>query len=132
MFKTCSISTPETITLREDENGKDTYEYVPLTPQLKKLVPDKTSLLSVLTDSTSEQEGDYDQPRELRGIWDGSMHQPMDNDTLHLSIYYDDFQVGNPLSSKAKYSKVGAVYCAVNNMKGGTEVNNILLVMIFL
>lgn len=134
VLKKCSLIAPQTITLCADACGKmETYEYVPLIPQLKRLCPDESRLLTLQDDSMSGRGAGDDAHRlhELRGIWDGTMHQGSAKSTLHLSVYYDDFQVGNPLSSKAKDSKVGAVYCAINNLEGGTQVNNILLVMIF-
>ena len=137
VLKKCSITPPQTITLCADADGKmETYEYVPLTPQLKRLCPDEACLLSVPVpnDSVSGREAggdDAHQMYDLHGIWDGSLHQTSAKNTLHLSMYYDDFQVGNPLSSKAKDSKVGAIYCAVNNLKDGIQVENIILLMIF-
>ena len=120
-LRSCRLTTPQTITLCADAAGKaDTYEYVPLIPQLKQFCQDENILLSASDDNT-----------ELHGICDGSIHKDSAKNTVHLSVYYDGFQVGNPLSSKASDSKIGAVYCAIINLKGGIQMKRIMLLMTF-
>lgn len=52
---------------------------------------------------------------------------------LPLTIYYDDFESGNPLGSHAGNQKIGVVYAAISTIppKFSSRLENILLALIF-
>lgn len=54
-------------------------------------------------------------------------------DALQLQIYYDDFELCNPLGSKRKIHKLGAIYLNIKNLPAKTysNLNNMILVALF-
>ena len=112
---------PVSILLATNEDGKkDSLQYLPLTPQLKRLC----DAVNASEDVTLSPDG------VLCGLQDGYAHSN-DSASLLLSVYYDGFQVGNPLGSKAKNQKVGVIYFAVNSMNNNLS-SQVLLSVIFL
>ena len=113
---------PVSVALGADENGKtETFQYLPLTPQLKRLCEEANAS----EDSTGPSDGD------LSGLHDGYIHNKGTKGRLLLSVYYDSFQLGNPLGSKAKNQKVGVVYFSVNSIKNTALSNQVILSVVF-
>ncbi|XP_043199675.1 uncharacterized protein LOC122369204 isoform X1 [Amphibalanus amphitrite] len=114
---------PVSVTLGTDEHGKDeTLQYLPVTPQLKQLCEQ----VNACEDATASPDG------ILGGLQDGYVHNNNNSEgRLLLSVYYDSFQVGNPLGSRAKNQKVGVVYFSVNSLKNSALRNKIILSVVF-
>ncbi|XP_043198429.1 uncharacterized protein LOC122368505 [Amphibalanus amphitrite] len=114
---------PEAVTIGRDENGsEETVQYVSLTSQLKACSEERNVTLVAMAHSDSA---------ELRGPQDGSAHSYCDDETLLLAIYYDGFQVGNPLGNKAKQHALGAIYCSIVNTEYRGKIDEILFVLLF-
>ena len=114
------ITDPVTVTLGKDETGREqTMQYLPLTPQLKRLCAEA----GVVPTATQHMDG------ILNSAQDGYAHNSNGERHLLLAVYYDSFQLGNPLGSKTKKQKVGVVYCPVQSSNMPKEI---FLVAIFL
>lgn len=114
------IVDPITVTLGKDETGRErTMQYLPLTPQLRRLCEEAGDGQT----ATQRKDG------ILCSAQDGYAHKNNDERRLLLAIYYDSFQLGNPLGSKTKNQKVGVVYGSVQNNNMPKEI---FLVAIFL
>ena len=62
---------------------------------------------------------------------DGAAHRGRRGDCLLLVLYYDGFQVGNPLGNKAKKQTLGGLYCSIGNTEHRGKLNEIFCVLLF-
>ena len=114
---------PETVVLGTNENGKqDTFQYISLASQLTQRVNAESGFVIVPPSDRAD---------ELRGLQDGTAHRDAGKDSLLLVLYYDGFQVGNPLGNKAKKQTLGGVYCSIGNSEYRGKLSEIFCVLLF-
>ena len=105
-----SFVAPETIHLGANQSGTvQSYQYVPLGEQLKQIVQNP-SIAACL--HSSPQQSDTC----IQDVFDGSLFVDRGKDALYLGLYYDDFNVVDPLGNKVNKYKVGAVYFSILNI----------------
>ena len=72
----------------------------------------------------------FPQNNTLRDISDGSLHAH-DEGKLHLVLYFDEFNICNPLRNKGGKYSIGAIYYTFANMQKRSSLHNIYLGMLF-
>lgn len=87
----------------------DTYQYVPLIPQLCKLLSDTTIIDQIDTFASHVHTTGL-----IEDFCDGSVfsNHPLfsqDSSTLQIVAYYDELEICNPLGSHTKQHKLGIV-----------------------
>ena len=101
---------PDTVILGKNDKGvKQSFQYVPLETQLKKIV----SLPQVRQHIVTEKlvQGDV-----IDDVFDGTAHLGRERNVLYISISYDDFEIANPLGSAAGVHKVAALHFSILNV----------------
>lgn len=96
------------------DNAKDSVTYVPILETLKCLLSHEDVLAQVLNGHSS-QDG------KLRDFCDGSFFNShhlfrSEPTALQIQLYYDDFNVVNPLGNKVKTYKMAAFYYTLGNI----------------
>ena len=91
--------------LCHNEKGQQqTYQYVPLLEQLEVLLRNQTLSAAISAD-----------PEASFGLYEdwstGNKHAAKNG--LYIHLYYDEFQTVNPLGTKTKRNKLGAIYFTV-------------------
>lgn len=94
----------------------DTYQYVPLIPQLCKLLNDTTIIDQIDTFANRVHTTGL-----IEDFCDGSVfaNHPLfsqDSSTLQIVAYYDKLEICNPLGSHAKQHKLGIVFYTLANI----------------
>lgn len=135
----------KTIGVSEDTNTvrgniemtlKNRYSYmIPLRKSLKSFL-EVPNVLDIILDY---EKGVCKDNSVMRNLVNGNCWQEANKDfdknvkTLPLTIYYDDFESGNPLGSHAGNQKIGVVYAAISLIppKLSSRLENILLTLIF-
>lgn len=124
-----SVIHPLAVTLSRVNERKRTMQYVSVKKQLKRLL-----LLGLLSNALIPRADTVAPNMTYQDIWDGSCHQVNSGEkVLSLLLYYDDFTVTNPLGTRAKSGKLGAVYFTICNFSSvsRSKVKNIYLALIF-
>ena len=107
---------PEEILLGHDENGKpETYMYIPIKKLLQALLKHDDVFAEVVNGHASPD-------GRLRDYCDGQAFRQnhafsMNETTLQINLYTDDFQVVNPLGTKIKKYKLAAFYFVLGNIQ---------------
>ena len=68
--------------------------------------------------------------KTLKDICDGSLHAHSEG-SLHLILYFDEFNISNPIGNKTKKYSIGAMYYTFANMQKRASIHNIYLAMLF-
>ncbi len=106
---------PEEILLGHDETGKsETYMYIPIKKLLQCLLKHDDVLAEVQGKHASSD-------GNLRDFCDGDAYKnhpifSLDEPTLQINLYHDDFQVVNPLGNRVKKYKISAFYFLLGNL----------------
>ena len=124
---------PQTIVLGKSMNGRvESFQYVPLSKQLEALC-DKDAFQKQCTFPTScagTTRSNHD--NQFEDIWDGSHHKrDMEDKTLGLILYYDEFVVTCPIGNKTKKYKIGGVYYTIANISRRSRLDNVHLALLF-
>lgn len=113
--KNLNLVEPETHELGRDEKGvKRTFQYVPLLKSLRALL-----MHSDVRDQVAHPLRRI--AGHLRDFRDGSLFRSnelfsRDSNALQLFLYYDEFEVVNPLGSHTRKHKIGAFYYVLGNL----------------
>ena len=119
---------PETKVLKsENDESKDTFQFIPVTQQIKSLFSNK-SFADAFIEATGVPQSDGAE-QEYADLKDGSFHKNADNDSLKLIIYSDEFTVSCPIGNKTKKYGIVAVYFAIANMRR-SRLQNIHLALL--
>ena len=105
---------------------KQSFQYVPLLEQLSELLKHDELKRVCLTERSSDL---ADAERVFADFKTGENHRHEDG--LSLIIYYDDFNVVNPVGNKVKQNKLGAFYFAVGNTPFRSRKRHIFLLALF-
>ena len=65
-----------------------------------------------------------------RDVVDGSLHAH-EKGRLQLILYFDEFNISNPIGNKTKKYSIGAIYYTFANMQKRASIQNIYLAMLF-
>lgn len=136
---------PKTIGVSEDTKSVHGNIEMTLKNRCSYMIPLRESLKSflevpnVLDVILNYEQGVCKDNLTLRNLANGNRWQDVSKDfdreakTLPLTIYYDDFESGNPLGSHAGTQKIGVVYASISTIppKFSSRLENILLALIF-
>ena len=115
---------PKTIELGTNQAGdKLTFQYVSLIQQCEQLVRHpvvQSSLLCELPDAALFGDGVYGDVRS------GVNHQPRKHH-LPLFIFYDDFEILNPVGNKAGKHKLGGIYFSLGSVPFRSRKRHVFL-----
>ena len=121
---------PTVVTLSEvGHMPKSTCQYISVKRQLTRLLQH-----GHLGDGNMPSRSHVAQHGTYGNIWDGSCHQmSKEYRDIRLLLYYDDFQVANPLGPHASKMKIGALYFTVANFSAvnRAKIRNIYLAALF-
>ena len=92
---------------------RDTYQYVPLLPSLRKLLRDTTVLEQI-----EQLPKRINQDGKIEDFCDGERfkNHPKDLSALQIIAFYDEVEICNPLGSHVKQHKLGIVFYTLGNI----------------
>ena len=103
--------------------GKPASQYVPLTSQLQACLECQDFPGHVMSHENLNQ-------CKYREIFDGSLHK-QGKQYLHLILYYDEFNIANPIGNKTSKHSIGAIYYCIANSSQFSSLSSIHLAMLF-
>ena len=128
--KSIGFFQPDTIMLSETGSSpKATFQYISVKRQLNRLLQH-----GHLGDEKMASRAHTVQPNLYTNVWDGKLHtMSKEKRDIKLLLYYDDFQVANPLGPHASKMKIGALYFTIANFTASNraKVRNIYLAALF-
>ena len=105
-----SYVSPETVHLGKNDAGTiQSYQYVPLKDQLSVAV--RNPAFVDYLHAGPRQSDDF-----VQDVFDGSVFVDKGKNALYLGLYYDDFNVVDPLGNKVQKHKLGAIYFSILNI----------------
>ena len=121
------IAREEHILGYNDRRKPETIQYIPILKVLKAFLNHEDFLSEVLNNRKSTD-------GIMRDICDGDVFHGSslfrnDHTALQIMLYYDDFTVTNPIGTRCKKNKIGAVYYSLGNLspKYRSKLDNIQL-----
>ncbi|XP_063541728.1 uncharacterized protein LOC134750483 [Cydia strobilella] len=143
-LRTYTKPVPKTVGVSEDTKSVHGSVEMTLINRCSYMVPLRESLKSflevpnVLDDILNYEKAICKDNVTLRNLVNGNCWQDLrkqckDENILPLTIYYDDFESGNPLGSHAGNQKIGVVYATISTIppKFSSRLENILLAHVF-
>lgn len=106
---------PVEYVLETDTQGKcHSFQYIPLLKTLTKLLKHPDILAEVMQGHSSSD-------GKLRDYCDGTFYKSnnlfkLEEPSLQIQLYFDDFTIVNPLGNKTKRHKLGAFYFVLGNL----------------
>lgn len=108
--------------------------FIPLRENLKQFL-EVSGVLEIITNYQKEV---YEDKHVLRNIvngtsWQHTLQNGKEETVIPLTIYFDDFESGNPLGSHAGNQKIGAVYVTICTIPPelSSRLDNVLLALLF-